>query len=826
MQEAIFNSVASNRDKVADSLLSISQNILVITLGLLPILFIPSSVATFSYSKILFVICGVALGLIFFALSTLREGSFTLRFSPTLLALWGLAAVTMIAALFSGDFVDSFIGESFGVHSAAFMLLLASVASAVTILKHSKSSVIRLYTLITVSAMVLGLWHLARLLFGAESLSLGVFTNQVSSLIGSWNDVGLFFGLSVLLSLVAVEQLPLTKWGKIILSAVTGLALIMLAVVNFFAVWLVLGVVSLAVLMYALTKSRFKEATLGVETADNSSVISISLSAVVFVASLLFVIGGSALGGVVSNVTGISYVEVRPSFTATVDVARSVYEENAFVGIGPNKFVDAWRLYKDPAINQTVFWNTDFESGSGYITTAMVTTGLFGVITWIIFLGLFVWQGARLLFKAGHSDRFWYFIGTSSFVAAAYLWGMSIIYVPTAAVLILAAVCTGILCAAQSAINPSRSIEVSMLQNRRVGFALVAVVMLVIVSSVSLTYFTGRHYAAVYSFNEARASVAAGTTLDEVERAVVSSFQLSGSDRFAREIAEYQLARLGALANLVEPTEEQRQQFQQALANGINAGQLAAEKDPSEARNWQVLGQIYSVLIPVGIEGSYERAIESFMKARELDPMNPVLSLLLAQANSRNGQLEQARNDAEAAIALKRDYTEAFIFLSQLDIAEGNVDQAIARTQSIISLEPRNPARYYQLGVLVSASGNTEAAVAAFRRAVAIDPDYANARYLLALGLFELDDEAGALEQLQKVLELNPGNQEVQALITALENGELVSPEAATVVSEPESVTDVDEAVTTTQNPDTDLVSPVNVVPDEVINENELIEAE
>ena len=87
--------------------------------------------------------------------------------------------------------------------------------------------------------------------------------------------------------------------------------------------------------MYSLTKGRFKEATLGVESKDDSSVTSIALSAVVFTVSFLFIIGGSALGGVVSNVSNISYVEVRPSFTATADIARSVYAENAFVGIGP-----------------------------------------------------------------------------------------------------------------------------------------------------------------------------------------------------------------------------------------------------------------------------------------------------------------------------------------------------------------------------------------------------------------------------------------------------------------------------------------------------------
>lgn len=78
---------------------------------------------------------------------------------------------------------------------------------------------------------------------------------------------------------------------------------------------------------------------------------------------------------------------------------------------------------------------------------------------------------------------------------------------------------------------------------------------------------------------------------------------------------------------------------------------------------------------------------------------------------------------------------------------------------------------------------------------------------------------AGALEQLRKVLELNPGNEDVITLIGQLESGEpltAVSQESsAQQIAEPEAVTTNENTVITTQDPDTPLISPVNTVGEE-----------
>jgi tetratricopeptide (TPR) repeat protein len=540
------------------------------------------------------------------------------------------------------------------------------------------------------------------------------------------------------------------------------------------------------------------------------------VSLLVFAVSVLFVIGGATIGGAIAKKTNISYVEVRPSLEATADIARNVYKENAFLGIGTNKFTDAWRLYKDDAINLTPFWSTDFNAGNGYVTTFFVTTGVLGGIAWLVFLVTFLVTGIRKLLTAPAGDKMWFFIGVSSFVSAVYIWGMTIVYVPGVVILLLGALCTGVSLSALNVLGNTESRVIAVGTNRRTGFVLTLVVITIIIGSVSLLYVAGRHYSSVYTFNESLLSMQQGKAIEELERQVQSAYQLSSSDVFARRIAEYQLARMNNLIALTSPTEEDQKQFQNSSIMGINAAQQATQIDRSEPANWSVLGGIYGALASVGVEGAREKAIEAFTEYKNLNPKSPLPYLELAITEGRANNFDAARSYTEEAIAHKSDFTEAFFFLSQLEIATGNVDAAIRSTQATITLEPQNPVRYYQLGVLLGIKKDLPGAVSAFERAVTLDANYSNARYLLALAYDELGKSTEAKEQLQVVLNLNPGNAEVANLISVIESeGSLkrLRTDSLKMIPEVSPVTDENGTVSTKDVGDSPLVTPVNTAP-------------
>lgn len=806
---------AGERDSISEKLLGLSQNILAVVFGLLPLFFLPISAAPFEYTKTFFVLIGVICALVLFSLSVLRSGKVAITFSYSLLALWVVVIVVFVSAMLSGDLHDALVGDQFSIQSSAFVALLALSATIWSLVQVRRAVIMRLYVLLSFSTIVLVGLHITRLLFGSDILSFGIFQKPDSSLVGGWNDLGLFLGLAILLSLVAIELLRLKQAGKILFGLVTVLSLAMLTIINFYAIWLLLGLVSLVVLVYTLSKDRLTTLKRPLIKEKMTNVSSLTLSLLVCVVSVLFIIAGPALGGWIQDHTRVSFIEVRPSVLATTNIARSVYAEHPLLGIGANRFSDAWRLYKDVGINTTVFWNTDFNAGNGYITTFFVTTGVLGGLAWAVFLVVFIYTGIRNLIRAPEPDRIWYFIGTSSFVSAVYIWIMSVVYVPGSVMLLLGAMCTGLSIASAQALGSEKITEMSIGSNRRTGFIFTLVIIAVIIGSVQTLYATSQHYAAAYTFNKAREI--SKTDFNAIEATINRASDYSNSDLFARSIAEHELTRINTLLVTESPTVAQQQEFQAALVNGVNAGQSAKQSDDTEPANWAVLGDIYSILVAANIEGSYDRAFEALSKARDLDPKNPSRYLALAQLTARANDLAASREYTQKAIALKADYSDALFFLTQLDIVSGNVEGAVKSAQAIIALEPQNPARYYQLGILESSRKNINAAIAAFEQAVRLDPNYANALYFLALGYDATGRSAQARKLFERVLLLNPGNEKVTSLIDAIDTrgktGVSLGDNVSQVTVDGPVITKDNDKITTTEDPDSSLVSPVNTAP-------------
>jgi tetratricopeptide (TPR) repeat protein len=804
----------SSEDVVASTLSKIARIILVLVFGFLPILFIPSAYAPFNFSKVLIVIFALGFALIFFSLSALRAGEIRFKLNSSSLAIWGVVLAAFISASLSGDIVDSLVGDFFGIHTVVFLLVLATIIFSVTNFLSRKKDIINLYTLLISSGAVVGVYQIAKLIFGSSWLSLGVFPTLTSSPLGSWNDLALFFGLILLLIMVIVEHFSLSRLAQISLLSVSFLSLLILAVVNFFQIWVILSVSSLVVLMFSLSKNRSFDS----QTNKTNIITSVVISLSIFVVSVMFVLGGSALGKVVSDTTNVSYIEVRPSMTATFDIVNSVYKENAFVGIGPNKFIDAWRLYKNPLINETVFWNNPFTAGFSYILTSVATIGILGIFAWLIFFTSFLYVGFRFLFIGRNEDRLWHFIGVSSFVASLYLWGITFIYVPGPMILILGAIFIGLVFASFNVTKVKKEISISIINNRQAGFVLTALTMIVIVVSVSALFLSGRQYSSLYNFNKTVVLAKSGLSIDTVESNILKSFDLSNNDRYLREVVGLQISKINALLILDEPTDVQRKQFEDILIQAISNAKLAVDIDPTDPQNWIVIADIYSILAKNNVEGAYDKARETYQNATIYDPTNPTIKLLSARLESQIGNLDGAKAEALKAIELKKNYKDAFLIVTQIDIARGDIEGAIKSAQASITLEPNNAARYYQLGVLQLTNEKVDLAVKSLQQAVSLDKNYSNARYYLAISYDQLGDTDKALEQLEIVRELNPDNPSVLQFIAKLEAGSEVDVETPVNLEESEVKEDSGQDVVYEMEDDSPLLTPVNTVPESDAN--------
>lgn len=817
-------------DSISRSLLRIARIYLGVGLVASLLMFVPNAGGLLGPSKVFFLLFVVLVVVVCTSLAILRSGAVAVRFVPILLAWWAIVLAGLISALLSPTLLSSLFGDALEIHSVGFIALLGMVMTLIPVVGMSKRAIVYLYGGVIAVAALLVVFHYVRVVAGPGVLSFGQFTNPASTLIGSFNDLGLLLGAMVLLLLVAVLQLRVSN--RVLGGVAVAVALILglLTMVNFFAIWIVLGLFSLLVLMYSLTKDRFGvSAEQGAASTDyKTSVGTIGIIAMVFIVSTVFMIGGTSLGTSVSQLTGVSYLEVRPSVTATISIMREVYSENLLTGSGPNRFVEMWQLHKDPAIMQTIFWDTPFNAGNGYVPTWFITTGALGLVAWVFFLFQFCYTGVTMLLRGQATDDFWYFIGTSSFVLGFFIWLMAIVYVPGPAILILGAVCTGVMLVAHQALLPKRMAIFNMLTTARTGFILIALVMLVIISAIAVGYGAVRQATAAYTFVTATSAVTPNSQnpAGEITAQIIEAFRLYQSDTFAREIALYNQLQLNALLSLPSVTAEQQQQVEATVATGLTAARDAVALKPTDARNAKILGDLYAVLAVNNIEGARERANEAFSLAESRDPQNPYYVLQKAIIAYRANDVDAARSLVMQSITLKPNYTEAIFLLSQIDIAAGDVKKAIDTTLALVQLEPQNPARYYQLGVLYSADGNREAAIAAFSEAIAREATYANALYLRALEYVRGGQTDLAVTDLEKVRALNPDNEAIAGLIDQVRRGTITTETAPAGATIPEGTTVSSENEVTTSDtvPDTNLLTPVNTPTESAVPNTETAE--
>jgi tetratricopeptide (TPR) repeat protein len=813
MEQNIFSPRISQpfKDSLGSLLKNLALGLVTVSLVLLPVFFIPGVFTSLGFTKVYMVGLILLISFILLSLSVLRSGTARVMVPATLAFFWLFALIAVASSLLSSDVRDSLFGNAFEVHTAGFIVLMALLMTAGMFFAGQKSMVTKLFLGLGATTILLQLYHVARLFLGSEFLSLGLFNSATVSPIGSFNDLAIFSGLVVLVVLVLVREITSTKIGKIIAVSLTTSSLVLLSVINFYAVWLVIGFFGLMMLLYLVSRDTWLRGGESVDVPVTRTAL--SLVGVVCIVAAVFVVSGDSVGAMISRVTGISYLEIRPSVSTTIDISKSALGENALFGIGPNRFEDAWREYKDPIINQTIFWGTIFTAGSGFVPTLAITTGIAGAIAIVLFFGAFAFLAYRLFIRSDFKDSGWRSIGVLAFISATYLWLMSVLYVPGVTVLLFAAFATGLVLATYATIKTEGGLVVDVTKNRQYGFLLIATVLVVIITSILSAITVSKQYWSGVIYANTVSAFQNGSDYSSVDNGLTRAFDLYPQDSFMAERAQLRYIELQKLTQ-EEATALTQQQYGTYLSEGISLSEQAINLDPTNPANYMVLGGFYALLNPDEFEGVKEQVGNLFSRVRELDPINPYYYVAEAQYQSQNGDLESARKSLLKAIEIKNNYTDALLLLSQLDIQEGKVADAIAVTSAVVSIEPNNPTRYFQLGVLLAANKDYSAASQAFERAIAIDTNYANARYFLALTYLDQDKKNEALEQLKKVRETNSDNATVVELIRQVESGEYVKPgdTPEVTVNEPNSVSQEGDVTTTTDVPETDVVSPVNQV--------------
>ncbi len=773
---------------------SSSGNVLVKKLGLilaifvflLPVFFVPGASVSLYVAKITLLATGLVAIFAVFLSSVLSTGVIEIPKVKYLLPMFLFAVICLVSSAFSGAISASIVGSIFDLGTSGSILMLVFAMFMTIMVVRSIGVVGKVISAFIYSTAVLVVYTLLGT-FGASFLPAFVASRMPLFLTGGVIDTAIILGAATIFSLCALNMTEVSKKMRIIMYVLMAYSILFIGAANFMPTVLMLGIISLVFFVYILSWSVVPVPKLNdvEQLPENNRKISLS-SLAVLIASVILLLGGTGIGGYLSQVMKVQTTEVRPNFQTTMNLTISAWKQNVALGIGPNRFAEFWAAHKPVDINQTQFWNDDFYSGSGFVPTVAITTGLLGLLSLLAFMVMYVGSGVKAIFAQANSNRSRY-LSVSSFMVSLYFWVMLFLYTPSIAVLALAFIFTGLFTVTLVPQGIIGLWKINIFSNPKTNFISVLSIVVLLIVSVAGGYFVWeRAIASVIFQNGVLAYQSTGNTV-LAKDAVAKSINMVPSDVYWRGLTEISLIDLsnvmGGITNQNQITDTVKIQIQGLIGNSVAAAKKATEIDPGNFQNWFALGRVYEVLAGNGIAGSIDSARGAYGEAALLSPNNPSVPLALGRLDALAGDFTTAKADVAKALSLKSNYTDAYYILAQLQIASGDIPNAVKSVQSATVLDPTNSGLYFQLGLLEYNQKDFAGAAASLEKATSLVPNYANAQYYLGLSYYQLGRKDEAIKQFADLSATNPGNQEVSTILSEMKAGKSIFPSVNTPAS-------------------------------------------
>lgn len=750
--------------------------IFLLTIFLAPLAFVSSGYAPIDTTKTIVIVFGALLSCILYAISAFKGKKISVPKHPIFTIGVLLVISTIISTFVSTSFQKSLIGQGFGVTTASFLILMFVVSFFVSrIASKNKDGMLFIYGAFIASFLLLALFHILRLFAGPDFLSFGTLTSVVSSLIGPWYDLGIFAGMAFLISFFAGSLLSLRKSIKILLYAVTVLSGFIMLLINSYTIWVIMAIIFGLYLAYSYAQTP----AIGTGVRKITSRISY-LTLAIFILSLIFVWKGTGISNSFSATPQFEQNNISLPWQLALDVTADTIKEKPLFGAGPNRFGSQFLLNKPQIINNSQFWNIEFDSGFGFLPSFLVTHGIVGGILWVLFLIAFISVGIKSLRHA--KEGFARFAIISSFFTASFLWLVALIYTPSHVLIFFTFIVTGIFLA----VLGSEGVILTRTYSSHDGIWTKRLVLIVgslsIIILVLWAFVYIKKFVAIEYFQKGitALNMPQGAGVDSAQSYFKSALAWDKADIYYQALSEVNIIKITAMAQTLQAqNEKDPKSVDQELAKAVMAliqesvefTRQAIALDPANYYNYVAEARISEIALSLQIPNGYENAKNAYTSALNFNPYNPALYLNLARVEAAQNKLDEAQKNIGAALQLKSNYTEAVFLLSQIQVNQGKIKDAITSVQFAAQINPNNPQIFFQLGFLYYNDKNYQSANEAFNKAIELDPEYANARYFLGLSYARLGRTSDAVAQFEILARTNPENQEVALILSNLRSG-------------------------------------------------------
>lgn len=732
---------------------------MVFLVTLLPVFFIPVLWISTMQAKMVLIIALLIIATTAWVVARFIEGSVRLPKSLILAAGLLIPVAYVLSVAFSGAAQKSLVGNGVEQDTLAFTLILyAGLVLSALIFSGARGAGIKALQGLSIGVFFLMCIQVVHIAIPDLSLG-GVIATAAGNAFGTWHEFAILLGFFIVLGLGIRNTGVAAGWRRYALYAMCILSAAFLVVANFFDVWLVVFLAGAIALVSELRSSHahlgwssFSWKSHGIWT----SVVLLALFSIVF---------GTFINSVLPSRIHVVNVEVRPSWSGTMQIGESALTRPAslFFGVGPNTFGREWSLYRPLGVNQTVFWDADFATGVGSIPTSFITTGIFGILAWLSFVAALFWNATRSLVRLkGDAPDVLYTAALG--LSSVYLVVFYVFYVPGPALSLLMFLFIGLFVAFSVHAGSVGTFYAVLRENTLRSSGLVMCLALFGVGMISAFVGVSRVLAAdillnrsVVTYRQTQDVQAASALVDDALRINPHNAR---AHRTAVQLGLVLLDKLSAQSDA--NSEEARARLQSTLEVTIQHGLSAVRSNEDDYQNWLQLAGLYQQLAGVKVAGAYDEARAAYERAREQNPSSPVPLFQLAQLELLENHQDAALEALEQAVQLKPDIAAAYYLASQIYAAQNDLKSAFASAALATQYAPEDARAWYNSGAISYAAADYANAISALEKTLVLEPNNANGAYLLGLSYYQSGRAGDSLRMFEALDRLDPG----QAIVT------------------------------------------------------------
>jgi cytochrome c-type biogenesis protein CcmH/NrfG len=754
--------------------LPILKYLLYVGIFLIPIWLLPLTADVIELNKFVLISAVAGVGLLLWLISLVSGSSFKTQSKQVAIGVLVFALAIAASTLFGLNKDTGVFGLPGGYSSsligifAAMSLFFLIVGTGVV-----KKKILR--NLIIISTFIALLYGTLQV-WGIHLLPLEM------SKTNSFNTVGTLNSLVILGAIVfpLLFAAPTSKKMKFVQVGAGVLTLFLAVVVNWWVTW-----IPLFVGMLGLVGMRIKQ------NEQWGKLISIPLIIIILGGALVFT-GMNPLSGLRSNLP----LEVAPSWQASYEMMRDASSGNptrlAF-GYGPESFRYVYDSFRPVRISATLFSDISFVDGTSEFVNTVAHLGAVGVLA-LLFMLFMVVKMVKKGFRT--SKNFVVLPAFGAAVAAFIVYPMNIALYSMFWIFLAMVVIT----------YSKDKLEIDLNKSNLYSAISSAVFTLVLIAVLAGLYFSATTIMADMKFNKAL------TRTDVVDSVndMISAVDLNPRNQnYSRALSQILLTAIDQEMKSDKPEEQKNANIQRMMALSVEAAKTATDRDPYNSQNWVNRGYVYENLLGF-IDGAEQWAVRSYEEALHRKPSDPfALTRMgrthLRQANLLGSLLNQVGRDSEQApqiaevalnnlneaeikfkeaLALNQTYGAAIYNLGAVYERMGKLEEATVQLELYRQVRPNDAGLAFELALLHYRLGNKERAFSELQSAVTLFPDYSNARWYLALLHEERGEINMAIAHLERILELNLGNEIVTQKIEQLMVGETTIP--------PDEITDLE----------------------------------